>query len=90
MGWAKDSFEDELTRARILPIRSCSNPSHTRKEKKKLYYHKYDFPTEAQIKALRFITMHTGIIFEGKTKQEAKIFIKENIGHAREMLESYK
>lgn len=52
--------------------------------KKELCYYNYNFPTDAQVKALRFITMHTAIIFEGSTKEEARVFISENMEYARE------
>lgn len=81
MGWAKDSFDSELGRARILPMRSNEYIEYS--VRPKLYYYNYDFPTEAQVRALQFITMYTGKIFEGKTKNEAKIFIKDNIEKAK-------
>lgn len=35
----------------------------------------YNFPTDKQIKTLRFITLTTGVIFEGNTKSEASKFM---------------
>lgn len=54
------------------------------KKERKINYCAYDFPTEAQVRALRFITMNTGIVFIGKTKDQARIFINKNIDYARE------
>ena len=90
MGWASDAFTNELARAGIFPVgdreyNSYSERSYGSTEKKekkkdvKLFYHDYNFPTDAQVRALRFITMHTSIIFEGKTKYEAKLFIREHL-----------
>lgn len=39
----------------------------------------YDFPTPQQCKTLRFITLTTGLLFEGTTKTEASQFIDENL-----------
>lgn len=44
-----------------------------------------EFPTPEQVKALNFITNYTGLLFEGKTKKEARQFISENIEFAREV-----
>lgn len=49
----------------------------------------YDFPTENQVRALRFITMYTGIVFEGNTKNSARAFIKTHLDEARENSEKY-
>ncbi len=91
MGWAKDAFENELAKAGIFPIREQDNYSYcnnkvekTKKSNKVKVYYQYDFPTEAQIRALNFITTYTGIIFEGSTKKEARDFISEYIEYARE------
>lgn len=45
----------------------------------------YNFPTDKQIKTLRFITLTTGVIFEGNTKSEASKFIKENLEYAQKI-----
>ncbi|BAO05025.1 uncharacterized protein CBO05P1_306, partial [Clostridium botulinum B str. Osaka05] len=45
----------------------------------------YNFPTDKQIKTLRFITLTTGVLFDGNTKSEASKFIKENLKYAQEM-----
>lgn len=42
----------------------------------------YSFPTEKQIKTLTFITLTLGVVFEGKTKSEASIFINEHLNLA--------
>lgn len=52
--------------------------------KRKVRYYNYDFPTEAQIRALNFITTYTGVVFEGKTKKEAIDFIGEYMDYAKE------
>lgn len=87
MGWANDALERDLARAGVFPVNSNDNVSSYSKKKKKLCYHEYSFPTDAQIRALRFITMHTAIIFEGKTKEQAKVFISENMDYAIECSE---
>lgn len=48
----------------------------------------YNFPTDKQIKTLRFITLTTGVMFEGNTKSEASKFIKENLEYAQDMKEN--
>ena len=58
-----------------------------KKEEKKPYFHDYNFPTDAQVRALRFITIQTGLIFTGSTKQEAREFISEYMDYARECAE---
>lgn len=63
------------------------NNSNNRKRKKT--YMAYDFPTENQVRALRFITMYTGIVFEGNTKNAARAFIKTHLDEARENSEKY-
>ena len=99
MGWASDAFTNELARAGIFPVRDreyynysrrsyCSTEKKEKKKEVKLFYHDYNFPTDAQVRALRFITMHTSIIFEGKTKYEAKLFIREHMEKAREIAEN--
>ena len=98
MGWASDAFTNELARAGIFPVRDREYDNYSRrsycltekKEKKKevkLFYHDYNFPTDAQVRALRFITMQTGLIFTGSTKQEAREFISEYMDYARECVE---
>ncbi|GAA0082850.1 hypothetical protein [Clostridium sp. CTA-6] len=47
----------------------------------------YNFPTDKQIKTLRFITLTTGVMFEGNTKSEASKFIKENLKFAQKIKE---
>lgn len=93
MGWASGAFTSELARAGIFPVGdntgdntgSNSSKSSDKKENKKvLCYYDYSFPTEAQVRALGFITMHTSVIFEGKTKEEARVFIKANMEYAQE------
>lgn len=34
--------------------------------------------TEKQLKYIRFIEEETGVIYKGKTKQEASVYISEN------------
>lgn len=91
MGWANDALERDLAKAGIFPINNSSyrgsssySSDYSNKRKKKLCYHEYSFPTDAQIRALRFITMHTSIIFEGKTKEQARVFIAEHMDYAIE------
>lgn len=90
MGWANDALERDLAKAGIFPMKHYSDSgssysSDNKPKKKHLCYYEYDFPTEAQTRALRFITMHTGIIYKGKSRLEAKKFISENIEYAKEM-----
>lgn len=88
MGWANDALERDLAKAGIFPMKHSFNTytsNYEPKKKKHLCYYEYDFPTEGQTRALRFITMHTGIIYKGKSRLEAKKFISENIEYAKEM-----
>lgn len=89
MGWAKDAFERELANSRILPVNNSygggyDSPPPRKPRKKILRYYNYDFPTEAQVRALNFITTYTGVVFEGTTKMEAREFINEYIDYAKE------
>lgn len=98
MGWASEALERDLAKAGIYPvnINSCSgcsyssNSSNSQTVKKKNYrrYYEYDFPTEAQVRALNFITTYTGVVFEGTTKGEARIFIAEYMDYAKEEKEN--
>ena len=94
MGWAKDSFERELARSGIFPINYSSEggnnrPTTSNKPKKRYReYFQYDFPTDAQVRALNFITTYTGLIFEGSTKGEAREFISEYLDYAKEEKEN--
>ena len=67
----------------------CNAHKENNSKMRKKTYVAYDFPTESQVRALRFITMYTGKIFEGKTKEEARIFIREYIDTARENVGKY-
>lgn len=97
MGWANDALEREFAKAGIFPMRDTSsyhssaynNSRYQPKPKKEFCYYEYDFPTEAQTRMLRFITMHTGVVYKGKSRKEAKQFISENIDYAREMASKY-
>ena len=95
MGWAKDAFERELAKSYIFPVNSNSGSSYnsvscTPSKPKKNYrrYYQYDFPTEAQVRALNFITTYTGVVFEGSTKSEAREFISEYMDYAKEEKEN--
>ena len=103
MGWASEALERDLARAGIFPIciddcetrteynserkREEKKEKKEKKEEKKPYFHDYNFPTDAQVRALRFITIQTGLIFTGSTKQEAREFISEYMDYARECAE---
>jgi hypothetical protein len=88
MGWANDAFTNELARSGIFPMRSeeIGNCRETVRKtiKKAMKTYNYDFPTEAQVRALHFITKNTGVIFEGRTKNSARDFINEYMDYARE------
>ena len=59
-----------------------------KKVKKKTYY-QYSFPTPNQVNAIRFITMYTGAIFEGRTFYEASEFINKYMEKAQKARNYY-